>query len=307
MNNFNKNIINEFLDYLKTIRKYSEHTLRSYRFDLEEFNSFCSTHDSISSFIEINAQTIQSFLQTLYRKKLSSKTQARRLASIKSMYKYLVETKSIDTNIALVIKTPKIIKELPHFLSLKEASDILSLPVGRDMKAYREKTILQLFYATGVRISEIIKIKLDDIKMEEGIINVVGKRNKKRFVIIGPEASKTLKKYILERNKNKVYYSHPYLFPPINIKIKNFEKKYIHQNTVFNIVKKYMNIVSNDKKLSPHSLRHTFATHMLNNGANLMAIKDLLGHESLANTQIYTHVQLKKIKATYDQTHPHAK
>ena len=307
MNNSNKNIINEFLDYLKTIRKYSEHTLRSYRFDLEEFNSFCSSHDSISSFIEINAQTIQSFLQTLYRKKLSSKTQARRLASIKSMYKYLVETKSIDTNIALVIKTPKIIKELPHFLSLKEASDILCLPVGRDLKAYREKTILQLFYATGVRISEIIKIKLDDIKIEEGIINVVGKRNKKRFVIVGPEASKTLKKYILERNKNKVYYSHQYLFPPINIKIKNFEKKYIHQNTVFNIVKKYLNIVSNDKKLSPHSLRHTFATHMLNNGADLMAIKDLLGHESLASTQIYTHVQLKKIKATYDQTHPHAK
>mgnify|MGYP001357390657 CR=1 FL=1 len=307
MNNSNKNIINEFLDYLKTIRKYSEHTLRSYRFDLEEFNLFCSNYDSISNFLEINSQTIQSFLQTLYRKKLSSKTQARRLASIKSMYKYLVETKSIETNIALVIKTPKMIKELPHFLSLKEASDILCLPVGRDMKAYRERTILQLFYATGVRISEMIKIKLDDIKMEEGIINVVGKRNKKRFVIIGPEASKTLKKYILERSKNKVYDNHSYLFPPINARTKNFEKKYIHQNTIFNIVKKYMNIVSNDKKLSPHSLRHTFATHMLNNGADLMAIKDLLGHESLASTQIYTHVQLKKIKATYDQTHPHAK
>ena len=208
----------------------------------------------------------------------------------------------IRTNIAKFVKTPKTNRELPHYLSLKEAKDILSLPIGNDKEILRDRLILELFYATGVRISELIKIHLKDIRLEENLIHILGKGNKERIVIIGSEAKTALLNY-LEMLNEKNANEQGFLFPPIR-KNKN---NTIAPKTVFNIVKKYLKIVSDDEKLSPHSLRHTFATHMLNNGADLMAIKDMLGHNSLSSTQIYTHLQPEKLKKVYQQAHPHAK
>ncbi len=212
----------------------------------------------------------------------------------------------VKVNIAQFVKTPKTNRELPHYLSLKEAKDILKLPTGDDEKALRDRLILELFYATGIRISELIKIQINDIRLEEGIIYIFGKGSKERIVMIGSEAEEALCNYLSFKRKKENSENVQYLFPALRSG-KNGKKGTISPRTVFNIVKKYLKQVSSDEKLSPHSLRHTFATHMLDNGADLMAIKDMLGHSSLSSTQIYTHLQPKKLKKIYKQAHPHGK
>lgn len=300
----NIQIITEFLDHLETIRGFSKHTLRSYRFDLNNFSEFCMEYDDSQSFLDLDHTTIQFYLHKQSKKGLNSKTLARRLASIKSLYKYLTAAKIVDVNISKGVKTPKTQKELPHYLSLKEAAEILTLPEGNGKTALRDRIILELFYATGIRISELVKIKLNDIKMEEGIIYILGKGGKERIVMMGSDAQKTLRDY-MSISESIDGPPSPFLFPAI--RPRSGELKPIGQRTVFNIVKKYLKQVSDDEKLSPHSLRHSFATHLLNNGADLMAIKEMLGHESLSSTQIYTHLQPEKLKKDYNQAHPHAK
>ena len=295
-------IISDFLDYIQNVRRYSMHTLRSYAFDLDNFTAFCNNFDSKQEFLDLKQVVIHAYLQHLSHQGLHAKTLARRLASIKSLYKYMLKNNLVKMNISQGIKTPKIKKELPHFLSLKQAEKILTLPVGNDEKSLRERLILELFYATGVRITELITIRFRDIRLEEGIIHVMGKGNKERLVIIGNETTNVLRKYLNVMNEN----NNKYLFPALRIG-RNGKKGSMSTKAVFNIVKKYLKIISNDETLSPHSLRHTFATHMLDNGADIMAIKDLLGHNSLSSTQVYTHLQSEKLKKIYEQAHPHAK
>ena len=191
-------------------------------------------------------------------------------------------------------------------LALKQAEKILTLPVGNDEKSIRERLILELFYATGVRISELVAIRFRDIRMEEGIIHVMGKGSKERIVIIGGDAQATLRHYQNFLHERQIVGQDRYLFPALRRNSKG-GNGHMAIRTVFNVVKKYLRKISDDEKLSPHSLRHTFATHMLNNGADLMAIKDLLGHSSLSSTQIYTHLQPKKLKKIYEKSHPHGK
>ena len=302
MKNNRPSVISGFLDYIKNVRLYSSHTIRSYCHDLDDYYAYCINNFGGEDFIKLDHTAIQSYMQHLSKKGLSTRTLARRLASIKSLYKYMLVSNLVDVNIARFVKTPKTNRELPHYLSLKEAKEILDLPIGDSETILRERLILELFYATGVRISELIQIQLNDIRLEENIIHILGKGSKERIVMIGGEAKITLLKY-LEMLSKKNDNGNGYLFPPIR-KNKN---NTIAPKTVFNIVKKYLKIVSDDEKLSPHSLRHTFATHMLNNGADLMAIKDMLGHNSLSSTQIYTHLQPEKLKKIYQQAHPHAK
>ena len=306
MDNSRHHIIGDFLEYIKNVRRYSSHTIRAYCYDLDDYHSFCKSFDSEKEFIHLDHTAIQSYLQELSRKGLSAKTLARRLASIKSLYKYMLISNLVEVNIARLVKTPKIDRALPHYLSLKEAKDILQLPRGNDEKALRERLILELFYATGIRISELIKIQINDIRMEEGIIHIIGKGCKERIVMIGSEAKEALRNYLALMSEKGSSENLQYLFPALRSG-KNGKKGTIASRTVFNIVKKYMKQISNDEKLSPHSLRHTFATHMLDNGADLMAIKDILGHSSLSSTQIYTHLQPEKLKKIYKQAHPHGK
>jgi len=305
MDNFRHPIIYDFIKYIRNIRQYSSHTIRSYCHDLNEYYLFCKDYDPKREFICMDHTAIQSYLQYLSRKGLSAKTLARRLASIKSLYKYMLINNVVDVNITRLVKTPKINRELPHYLSLKEAKNILQLPVGNNEKALRDRLILELFYSTGIRISEMVNIKMNDIRIEEGIIHILGKGNKERIVMMGHESIDVLRNYlgiIAEAKPSK----NDYLFPALRVG-NNGIKGAISPRTVFNIVKKYLKIISKDEKLSPHSLRHTFATHMLDNGADLMAIKDMLGHKSLSSTQVYTHLQPEKLKKIYKQSHPHAK
>lgn len=304
MSNNQHPVISVFLEYLKKIRSYSEHTIRSYRSDLREYQAHCMNYDPLIGLLQQNPNAIKSYLQTLAKTGKSARTMARKLATVKSFYKFLVMKKYVIVNIAQAIKTPRLKKDLPHYLSLKEAQKILSLPRGDNLASLRDRLILELFYSTGVRISELISMQLQNIRVEERLIHIVGKGNKERLVIIGTEAQKALKQYLSEIQSEST--SSPYLFPSL-IKYKLGPPRHISSRTVFNIVKKYLKVVSNDEKLSPHSLRHTFATHMLNNGADLMAIKDLLGHSSLSSTQVYTHLQQEKLKEIYKQAHPHGK
>ena len=304
MLNKNLKIVETFLQYLHVERQYSPNTIRAYKVDLEQF---FESVDSKLKLSQISINNIQQFIQELSRNKMSERTLSRKLASIKSLFQYLVRQEEVPVNIAKLVKSPKIPKRLPNYLSSTEIASLLDYPYGESFKDSRDRLILELFYATGLRISELIKIKCANIQLESGTIKVLGKGNKERVVIFGATVSEILRTYLMQRGELKQYELSPYLFPQIKKSIDGSMKLHIHVRTVFNIVKKYIRQISSDEKLSPHSLRHSFATHLLDNGADLMAVKDLLGHASLSSTQIYTHVQVKKLKEVYNQAHPHAK
>jgi len=304
MLNKKQKTVEKFLQYLQVERQYSPETIRAYKVDLEQFFNSLDIKLSIT---KVSTNNIQLFLQALSRNKITERTLARKLASIKSFFNYLSRQGQIPVNIAKLIKSPKIPKRLPNYLSTAEISSLLDYPYGDTFKDYRDRLILELFYATGLRISELVKIKIGNIQVQGYTIKVLGKGNKERIVIFGETASDILQEYLRQRSEYEQFDLSPYLFPQFKKSKDGSRTSHIHVKTVFNIVKKYIRQISSDEKLSPHSIRHSFATHLLNNGADLMAVKDLLGHASLSSTQVYTHIQIKKLKDVYNQAHPHAK
>jgi site-specific recombinase XerD len=207
MKNNRPSVISGFLDYIRNVRLYSSHTIRSYCHDLDDYYAYCINNLGGEDFIKLDHTAIQSYMQHLSKKGLSTRTLARRLASIKSLYKYMLVSNLVDVNIARFVKTPKTNRELPHYLSLKEAKEILDLPIGDSETILRERLILELFYATGYRISELIQIQLNDIRLEENIIHILGKGSKERIVMIGGEAKITLLKYL--KMLSKVIFASP--------------------------------------------------------------------------------------------------
>ena len=293
-----KEQISDFLNYLNYEKKYSSNTLRAYTKDLNDFILFIEK-ESVQSLIDVKKQHIHQFLYYLSLKKYGESTVARKLASIKSLFNFLIRKKILKNNIVKSISAPKIDKKLPIFLTQDKMSLLLDLPNASNLKESRNILILELFYSTGVRISELIKIKLEDINYENNSINILGKGNKQRLVIIGNYAKKRLLDFLNYKKNIRT----GFLF-------KNERKSkvgYISERFVFNIVKKHVQKVTNNQKISPHSLRHTFATHLLNNGADLMSLKELLGHSDLSSTQIYTHVNIEQMKKAFKKAHPHAK
>ena len=203
------------------------------------------------------------------------------------------------------VRSPKVPKTLPHLLNQNEILKLMSLPDISTFKGTRDQGILELFYSTGIRISELVNIKFPELRLESGSIHIHGKGGNDRIVVLGDRAVNALKQYIAVMKIAKNVQASKYLFPSqIHRKNKIFTDRPIGIKTVYNIVRKYINIVSEDEKLSPHSLRHSFATHLLENGAELMAVKDMLGHSSLSSTQVYTHIQKRRIKKIYHQAHP---
>ena len=297
-NNKNIKIIEEFLSYLKDERKFSNHTIRSYRNDLIQFDGFLSKYDDSLNFINIDKTAIQLYIEYCSKKNFSDKTLLRRVATIKSMYKYLTQEGRVDYNIASLIISPKIAKRIPNYLSEKEVAELMSLPDLDTIKGNMHKSILEVFYSTGLRISELNRIKNKDFNNKKNIIKVLGKGNKERVVILGINASDAIKNYLrVSKNSDNIY-----LYPSsYNV------DSHISESYVYKMVKRYLSKITNNEKMSPHSLRHSFATHLLNNGADLMSVKELLGHDDLSSTQIYTHISTDKIKKIYKQSHPHGK
>jgi tyrosine recombinase XerC len=298
-------LIKSFLDFLKLEKNYSVNTLLAYEDDLVQFNRFLTNHFQSDNF-ELSAVdnvTIRLFLGELVESDFAKKSIVRKLAAVRSLYKYLIKKGIIKSNPTINIATPKVPKKLPTFLEEPSIDRMLNLPDTSTVEGLRDKAILELLYSTGIRLSELIGLNLDNIKWSKETIKVLGKGKKSRIVPFGSKSKDALRKY-LERRDELI--SDLTKKSSINSVFLSNRGLRIYPKGVYLIVNKYIRLVSDVEKKSPHVLRHSFATHLLNRGADLKAVKELLGHESLSTTQIYTHVTVDRLKRVYDQAHPKA-
>lgn len=280
-----------FLNYIKN-KNYSNYTIDSYNKDLDNFYVYLNQNNT--DIKKVNYKFLRGYLTVLYDKKYSKKTIARNISTLKSFFKYLKKQNIIESNPMNLIKTPKIDKKLPKFLNYDDLEKILSIPDTTTFLGKRNALILELLYSTGVRVSELVNIKLNDIDLSEEKILILGKGNKERYVLFGSKAKEKILDYLKEKTDDS-----PYLI------INRYGNK-ITDRGIRKILDSIILEASLSYKISPHTLRHTFATHMLDSGADIEIVKELLGHESLSTTQIYTHVTSESLKRVYSETHPRA-
>lgn len=292
---------NEFLQYLQYEKNYSPHTVLSYHNDLKQFCEFQkTTFDSFFSPDKITAQHIQQWILSLMENGVSSRTMSRKISSLKSFWRFMLRRGYAEKNPMLKIILPKTKKPLPTFFKHKEMEYVLDgtfLP--NDFERVRDRMILETFYATGIRLSELLNIEDVDIDLVQGNLKVLGKRNKERIIPLSPEFCKEMKRYIELRNETVESVDN-------SLFVRKNGKK-LYPKLIYNIVSGKMSEVSSQQKRSPHTLRHTFATAILNNGADINAVKELLGHSSLSATQIYTHTSFEELHKIYKTAHPRAK
>lgn len=292
--------INGFLSYLANERNYSPHTAENYRIDLDGFCKFLK-ENKISQFNSIDRIICRRFLAFLESNKLGRRSVARKISALRSFYKFLMREKMVTSNPWKVISTPKIIKKLPSFLYTEEIESLLNQPNIRTTQGIRDKAMLELLYATGMRVSELTKLNLGDIDLSESEIIVKGKGSKERIVLMGSYSILALKDY-LKYARGKFACRHKEnraLF------LGRFASR-LTGRSIERILKKYIKSAGIEKKTTPHSLRHSFATHLLEGGADLRSVQELLGHSSLSTTQMYTHITKEHLKKLYDKTHPRA-
>ena len=308
-----KNIKTEFLSYLKSERGFSDHTLESYSNDIGVFIDYCSTifsgYTIDLDLIDTNIirRFIGSEMEKVYitkkeKKSYHTKTIARRLAAIKSLFNYLYNFEKIKDNPAMHLRTPKTDKNLPVIV---RENDIVSLmeepiknPITNEIEGKRDQAILEMLYATGLRLSELLSINICDIDRKSELVKVMGKGGKERIVPIGKMALNSIESYLKKLGKSiRSSYEDP-LF--VNKKGKRLPKRTLQRR-----IKKYLEVTMGGGTV--HTLRHTFATHLVNSGADILTVKELLGHNSLSSTQHYTRLNLEKIKKVYQEKHPHGK
>ena len=290
---------NTFLTFLKEEKRYSEHTLTAYSKDLSQFNTYLVDLDLTST--KVTKLNVRNWIVNLSSSGISENSIARKLATIKSYFKFLHQQTIIDKNPCIGIKAPKGKKKLPEFVQQKKLDHLLDTNYDNSSTFLdtRDHLVIQLLYTTGIRKSELINLKESEISFETNLIKIKGKGNKERFVPLIPETSELIKHYI-HIKKKEINDLSEYLI--VSEKGAQSYPMLIHR-----IVTRSLAKVTTQQKKSPHVLRHSFATHLLNGGADLNAIKDLLGHNSLASTQVYTQNSLRKIKEVFSQAHPKAK
>ena len=287
-----------YLDYLLLVKRYSSHTVKAYRTDLKLFESYLKDIYSIS-IDKANHAMIRSWLVNELKKGNSARTVNRKITTLKSFYKYLFKEQKIKQNPTSRISYSKTSKKLPQFVGLSDMNELLDkLKFEENFSGFRDKLIIEFFYSTGIRLSELINIKSKDVDCLKSQIKVLGKRNKERLIPLTKELQKSIEGYMILRNKQKVI-DRSYLF------LTDSGKK-LNPSMVYRKVNKILNNVTTLEKKSPHVLRHTFATHMLNNGADLNVIKELLGHASLSATEVYTHNSIDQLKEIFKNAHPRA-
>ncbi len=302
MKNFYKSI-KEFLDHIKFEKNYSEHTIRNYRIDLMQFYDFLKEMEGKNIDIEkIDHYTIREFIGFLYSKRLSKKSIARKISSLKSFFKYLSIHKNLKVNPLIYISYPKLDKNLPSVLSFNEMDELLNLPDDETPMGKRDGAILEFLYATGMRVSEICSLNINDVDMAREIVKVKGKGKKERIIPFNKIACEKLKNYISIRyiflKRDKKGQGDP------SALFLNFRGGRLTERSVRRILDKYIEKLAIRRKVSPHTIRHSFATHLLNNGADLRTIQELLGHASLSSTQKYTHMGIDELLKIYKNTHP---
>ena len=301
-----KLIMNDFYDYLKKERAFSSHTIDAYRNDLDRFIS--SFPKTLSDLNQIDKEMIYDFLSKEFDKNYKSKTIARRLASIKSLFKYLIRIELISHNPSINIKTPKVEKKLPNFVDIKVIDKLMKKPDLSTSKGLRDRAIIELFYSTGIRLSELANLDLSSIIInrsktgeENYMVKVLGKGAKERIIPFGNEAKYWINKYLNSRgfsinsgSKNLPLFA-------------NSKEQPVAYSTIKRRIRNYIKLVSEGEGLGPHILRHSFATHMIDRGADIRSVQELLGHSSLSSTQIYTHIKPERMKKIHANAHPHGK
>ncbi len=292
----------DFIDYLKYEKRLSAHTVTAYEHDLAQFIFFLEEKLDIRKLQDVHSGDIRAWVISLMEdESLQAKSVSRKISAVKAFYRYKLKTNEIQTNPTLVVHAPKLQKKLPQYVEQRDMDHLFTdIPFEETFEGLRDRTILELFYATGMRLSELLNLKVQDIRFQDNTIKVLGKRNKERLIPFGNRLSDLLTMYLENLGKKFVDgIENNFIFVTAN-------GKQLYPKAVYRIVRKYLDMVTTIEKRSPHVIRHTFATHMLNNGADLNAIKTLLGHSSLAATQVYTHNSIEQLKSIYNQAHPRA-
>lgn len=286
-----------FLSFLKDDKKLSENTLQSYRRDIEQYEKYVS--ENKINYLKVTEETITDYMEYLREENKKESTISRSLASIRSFYQYLIRTKKIKKDPTSKIESPKINKRVPNILTSKEVELLLEQPKDVDLKGTRDKAMLEFAYATGMRVTEMISLNIDDVKLDEGYVVCKG-RNKSRNIPLGSMSLKALKEYMED--------SRPYLIrdeeePALFVNISGTR---LTRQGFWKIVKYYKEQAHIEKDITPHVLRHSFATHLLQNGAELKAIQTMLGHSDILSTQVYMQFQDESLKNIYKKAHPRA-
>jgi integrase/recombinase XerC len=284
-----------FISYIRVERRYSPHTVIAYSGDLDQFCAYLETQYGIRDPRDADHHIIRSWLVSLMESGMSARSVNRKLTALNSFYRYLKRQGSLAVNPMARVVAPKTSKRLPSFVEREKMEFLFDAAFfGEGFEGIRNRTILELFYATGMRVSELVALSADDIDLAEGTIKVLGKRNKERLIPLGNHMGSLLKTYMAERPAGSGF-----LFV-------TEQGAKLSSRKVYSVVKLVLSQVTTLEKRGPHTLRHTFATHMLNEGADLNSVKELLGHANLAATQVYTHNTIDKLKKIYEQAHPKA-
>ncbi len=322
-------IIQKFLDYLKFERRFSEHTAKCYGADLTQFGDFLcgvdegsseesnevsfghheGTATAVATKVHVNidqmllktgTDSVRAYLAYLNEKQYSRATIARKLATLRSFYKFLVKRNHMSTNPVTAVRTPKQDKKLPRFLEYEEVKRLLETPPMNTWLGARDRAIMETLYSTGIRVSELVALNMEDIDFLGEVVHIRGKGKKERIAPIGASALQTIQHYMEFRNKraqNNNNFDTKVLFV-------NKHGRRLSTRSVRRKMDKYLKMAGLDPAISPHTLRHSFATHMLNNGADLRSVQELLGHQSLSTTQVYTHLTTTRLKEVYENAHP---
>ncbi|HNX90630.1 MAG TPA: site-specific tyrosine recombinase XerD [Candidatus Omnitrophota bacterium] len=293
-----KDLIDQFIYFMEVERGMSSNTTMAYRRDLNKFFSYLKTTDrDISS---VRRDDLQDFLLSLKDKKMSTTSIARHLAALKTFWKFLVTERILNDNVAATVETPKIWKTVPDVLNREEVEQLLAAPSAQKRSEMRDRAILELMYATGLRVSEVSALKTRDINKELGIVRCFGKGGKERIVPIGNIAINAVAKYVNgARVKQYERFQDDHLFL-------SRSGKRISRQSIWKMIRKYAKESGIRKNITPHTLRHSFATHLLEGGAELRGVQEMLGHADIATTQVYTHVNKDKLRKIHEKFHPRA-
>lgn len=294
--------INNFINFLYVEKDYSKHTIAAYNKDLIQWIDWLKSLNKEPNLNEIDHKGVRIYINYLNKCNYSKRTLARKIATLKSFFKYLNREAFIDNNPMVYIQSPKLDKRLPNFMYEYQIKKLLSIPEKNTTKGLRDYCILEVLYGTGLRVSELVSLTIEDLYLKEGYIKVTGKGNKERIIPIGSFAIKSINSY-LNNSRPKFYkegISFNYLFLGIRGKVLN-------DRIVRKIIDDYIKITAQNINVFPHTIRHSFATHLLERGSDIRVVQSFLGHESLSTTQIYTHITKNQLKKVYDNAHPRAK